>query len=41
VAIAGGVATLNQYLSLGAIDGLRLHRSRSAPANASSTASAG
>jgi dihydrofolate reductase len=26
VAIAGGVATLNQYLSLGAIDELRLHR---------------
>ena len=25
VAIAGGVATLNQYLSLGAIDELRLH----------------
>jgi dihydrofolate reductase len=41
VAIAGGVATLNQHLSQGAIDGLRLHRSRSAPANASSMASAG
>jgi dihydrofolate reductase len=42
LAIAGGAATLNQYLSLGAIDELRLTSCRSplARVNASSTASA-
>lgn len=38
VAIAGGAATINQYLAAGLVDELRTHVSPSARANASSTA---